>query len=67
MGRYGCRYGLGSKDEPMPKGISWGGQGWEGMGEGIGWGARVSPCPKVVAWEGKDGKEWVKVWAGGQG
>ena len=61
------RYGMGSKGEPMPKGIGWGGQGWEGMGEGMGWGARVSPCPKVLAGEGKDGKEWVKAWAGEQG
>ena len=65
----------------MPKGTGWRGQGWEGMGEGIGWvrqgwegmgegmglGARVSPCQKVLAGEGKDGKGWVKVWAGEQG
>ena len=51
----------------MPKGIVCGGQGWEGIGEGMGWGARVSSCPKVLAWEGKDGKVWVKVWVGEQG
>ena len=40
---------------------------WDDMGEGMGWGTRVSPCPKVLAGEGKDGKVWVKVWAGEQG
>ena len=40
----------------MPKGIGWGGQGWEGMGKGMGWGARVSLCPKVFAGESMDGK-----------
>ena len=51
----------------MPKGIGWGGQGWEGIGEGMGWGARVSPCPMVLSGEVKDGKVWVKVWAREQG
>ena len=28
------------------------------MGEGMGWGARVSPCPNVLAGGGKDGMVW---------